>query len=480
MNEDLLNWFLVTLGAIVAFILAFAIGANDVANAIGTSVGSRALTIRKASIIAGIFEFAGCATMGSLVSSTLKSDIVDLDSFQNELQLFVLGMFCALLASTIWLLIATWFGLPVSTTQTIVGGILAFGIVENGVGGVSYITLINIVVSWATSPLLGGIISFCLFWLIKHTVLMSSDPKERSFQLLPAYSSFTLGILSLFIISAQSSYLSQLNEWWAILSSFVGVCTITWILVYFVAVPYLRRREEGSLEVQALLISTDPEDSESVRIEKAPPLLEKLDASESSLFSSNTTSQTKIVNRSGRFKVSDNGFAKENDPKEQYQVDFLKESKGFQDAEEVHQHREKEKKEENAANDKDLELHKKLAAAERQFIILMIISAAFVAFAHGANDVANSVGPFAAILEYKITGDINPNSQIPIYLILFGGIGIVIGLITFGYRVIETIGEKITKLTFTRGYSAQLGTSTTGSFEIPTYTCSHFMVFLTE
>eukprot|EP00027_Filamoeba_sp_ATCC50430_P017049 CAMPEP_0168577244 /NCGR_PEP_ID=MMETSP0413-20121227/20686_1 /TAXON_ID=136452 /ORGANISM="Filamoeba nolandi, Strain NC-AS-23-1" /LENGTH=197 /DNA_ID=CAMNT_0008610991 /DNA_START=30 /DNA_END=620 /DNA_ORIENTATION=- len=165
--------FLVTVGAFSAFILAFALVANDVSNALGTSVGSRALTFKQAAIIGAIFEFLGTVLMGAGVSDTLKSEVVNLESFRgNEMVIFVIGMFSSLVAASIWLMIATVVGLPVSTTQTIIGGLVGFGIVEKGFLGVSYQTIGNILLSWVVSPLLGGIISF-----LQHQVSSSNEIK---------------------------------------------------------------------------------------------------------------------------------------------------------------------------------------------------------------------------------------------------------------------------------------------------------------
>lgn len=368
-NLDTFSVVILTLGSFVAFILTYAIGANDVANALGTSVGSKAISLRNACILAGIFEFLGAAIMGSFVSGTLKGGIVDPNKFEGELEVFILGIFCALLASAIWLLIASFFGLPVSTTQSIVGGLVGFGLVEKGSSAVSSKTIINIIISWISSPILGGLLSFSLYWPIQKFILSKEDCNERSLKYFSLISTFTFIVLSLFIVSSQAKLFPELNQWYIILGSLVGVGAIAFVITHLVYIPYLKRRDV--LETSNLFPSTTSIDEES--------------------------------------------------------------------------------------NNENI----KLLEAEERFKLLMIITAVFVAFAHGANDVANAVGPFAAIVEYHLTRTIDPKAKVPIYIVIIGGVGIVIGLATLGYKVMQTVGEKITKLTYSRGYASQLGTALT-------------------
>ncbi len=334
------------LAVLAALYTAWGIGANDVANAMGTSVGSGAITFKQAILIAGIFEFAGAVLVGSHVTSTVRKGIVDPFAYAADPTIFVYGMVAALLAAGLWLTLASYLSLPVSTTHSIVGAILGFGIVSAGLGVVDWGTTGKIVMSWVTSPLLGAAAAFLVFTLIKVFILDKPDPVKATVRAAP------LLFYSAVLIMGMATLFKGLKN----LSLDFGL-------------------------VDAFLISSAI----------AVP------------FAAFATWRLKRVE---------------------------------------HDH---------------LTTHReKVQFVEKLFGFLQVATAATVAFAHGANDVANSIGPLAAVVGVLDAGGIVAQADVPLWVLVLGGVGIVIGLATYGWRVIRTIGEKITELTPTRGYSAEI------------------------
>jgi len=372
-------------GIPVAGAMAFAMGANDVSNALGTSVGSGALTIRQAVILGGIFEFLGTIIMGRFVTGTIKSGVLDVEAFAGEMDKFALGMFCALVAATAWLLIATYFSLPVSTTHTVVGGILGFGLVEKGLKAVKGWEMLRILGGWLLSPFLGTILSFLLFLSIHRSVLINDFPHERSIKLLPIFAALTMSILGVFILVSEAPLLKIPIPWWVNIIAFVVIFIVSGLIVKLAIVIRSRRKK----------LKKDDYDSSEDLIKNVP--YEEIGA-------------------------------------------------------------------EAPDTVEDINNDMTLKKAEENFKILMIIGAVIVAFAHGSNDVSNAVGPVAALWEYRNTGTISTDGDggnVPFWLLLLGGVGIVLGVGTLGHRVMKTVGEKITKLNHPRGFAAQLSTATT-------------------
>ncbi|PRP76454.1 phosphate transporter, partial [Planoprotostelium fungivorum] len=225
---------LLSVGGVFAFLMAFSIGANDFANALGTSVGSGAFTLKQAIILGSLFEFAGSVIMGQYVTSTIKTGLVNPESFKEEEVLFVLGMFCALISAVLWILLATYYKLPVSSTHSVVGGVLAFGLVQKGLNGPNWKALSRIVLSWFTSPLLGCSIAFALYYTVSRCVYVWKFPlswdwkraphtfANRAKKLLPFFAAFTAFILVIFIVDAEASRFHPLPFWAELL---IGLAT---------------------------------------------------------------------------------------------------------------------------------------------------------------------------------------------------------------------------------------------------------------
>ncbi len=337
--------------------MAWNIGANDVANAMGTSVGSGALTLARAVVLAGTFEFLGAVLVGSHVTATIRGKIVDVAAFgaggplgANGPLILALGMLAALMAAGLWLHLATFLSLPVSTTHSIVGALIGVGLVSFGMAGVHWAMLGRIVASWIVSPLLGGILAYLTFMVVRRRVLRSETPVQATREVAPYMvgTVITLIVLS-FIFNALKNVLSE----------------PPFILALAIALA-------SGLLAGALTLF-------GVRRRPAP-----VDA----------------------------------DP---------------------------------------------YAYVERTFASLQVITACYVAFAHGANDVANAIGPVAAVVNLTQNGftELATSVPVPRWILVGGGAGIVLGLGTFGYRVIATVGKDITEITPTRGFSAEFGTATT-------------------
>ncbi len=341
-----------SLAAAFGLFMAWGIGANDVANAMGTSVGSRALTLRQAIIVAAIFEFAGAVLAGGQVTQTIRKGIVDASSLSATPEILIYGMLASLLAAGVWLLVASYFGWPVSTTHSIVGAIVGFAVVGIGLTAVKWGKIGAIVASWVVSPLLAGAIAFVLFLSIQRLIFNAKDPFRNARRYVPFYI-FLVG----FVI-ALVTLLKGLKH--------IGLQVTTGQSYVIALVAGLVLMAVGWWRIRA--ISREP--------------------------------QTVA---------------------------------GFH-----------------------------FANVERVFGVLMIITACAMAFAHGSNDVANAIGPVAAVVGIVNSGgNLAQESPLPLWVLTVGAVGIVVGLVTYGQKVMATIGTRITDLTPSRGFAATLAAAAT-------------------
>ncbi|HXK55726.1 MAG: inorganic phosphate transporter [Gammaproteobacteria bacterium] len=327
--------------------MTWGIGANDVANAMGTSVGSGSITVKQAIVIAALMEFAGAYLAGGGVASTISKGIIDGKLFEPVPELLVMGMLAALLAAGVWLMVASFQGWPVSTTHTIVGAVVGIGVAAMGMDAVQWSKLGEIVASWFVSPVLGGIIGLLLMLSIQRLILNADDPIAQAKKWGPAYAFLVGWIVALVTLTKGLKH--------------VGL--------------HLTTLEGNILAVIAGVILA-------------------------------------FVGRMMMNRVK---------------IDTQK--------------------------DKDF----RFASVEKLFIPMMIFTGAAMAFAHGSNDVANGIGPMAAVINLINSGGVvAAKSPVAPWMLFLGGVGIVIGLATYGYKVMQTIGTKITELTPTRGYAATL------------------------
>jgi phosphate/sulfate permease len=392
----------------LGFYMAWNIGANDVANAMGTSVGSKALTLRRAVLIAAVLEFSGAFFVGSSVSETIQNGIIDPQVFQLDPTLFVLGMMGSLLATGALLQLASYLGLPISTTHAIVGAVIGFAVVIGGVDCVQWSKVGWISISWILSPLFSGLIAYGIFSLIQKKILCALNPIAAAQRLAPyfVFLCFTVASLSFLYQGLAQLHLDLRGDTALSISLSIGLAAalISFLLVQRISHPPLQL-SEGFQPYQA------------VSLEKALHHLQRVH-----LGNRNESYNEQISHVLAQVRKLSDAVKKE--------TPFCHSTIHYQGVEKI-------------------------------FVYLQILSACLIAFAHGANDVANAIGPIAAILHTLKTQTLAHASHIPSWLLAFGGGGIVIGLATWGWRVIETIGEKITELTPTRGFSAEFGAATT-------------------
>ena len=378
---------LIGLALVVCAYMAWNIGANDVANAMGTSVGSRALTLKQAVIIAAVFEFCGAFFAGDAVTDTVRKGILTVDFADGTVdavlsQDIAFGFIAAMMAAATWLTIATRMGLPVSTTHSIIGGILGVGLileVKHDTSLIDWEVVQKVVMSWVASPLMGGLIGFFSFMIIKKLILESENPIDRSRWLAPVLAFPTFFVLGLALqFKALKGFISR-------------AASEGWIENKY---DWLPVKEDGVFDPWA----------SNAWIPINSIMLAAFIGAVSSLV-------LYLVLR---------------------RIDINEEKRGFR-------------------------------GVERIFVWLQIITAAYVAFAHGANDRSNAIGPMAAVWQVlsSDTGELAAKADIPLWLILLGSAGIAIGVMTWGWRVMETIGKKITDITPTRGFAAEFGAATT-------------------
>lgn len=392
------------LAIVFGFYVAWNIGANDVANAVGTAVGSGALTLKRAVILGALFEFSGALFLGSNVAETIESGIVNPEFFRHDMMLYVYGMLAALLASGVWLQIATTFGWPVSTTHSIVGAVLGFGLATGSFEAIFWGELLSIFASWIISPLLGGGIAFFLFTIIRRKILYHPRPIVATKEMTPYLVFSMFFILSLIILFSglknMELHLSFVEAF--LIALLVGGLTslLSYFLVRNVGEKVLEEKKQLSPELV-------------VELKKAQKYLARVGGSASGEFHAKVEELAEEVNELAKRAVLEgNGSTSE---------------------------------------------YRKV---EKIFAYLQIVTAAFMAFAHGSNDVANAIGPVSAIINI-LNGKGIMETSVPRWLLLLGAVGIVIGLATYGWRVIETIGRKITELTPSRGFAAGFGAAIT-------------------
>lgn len=358
-----MDTIIICLAAAFGLYMAWNIGANDVANSMADAVGSKAISIRNAVIAAGICEFAGAVLVGAQVTNTVRKGIVDPSVLatlpgitpHDAAVIMVIGMSAALLSAAFWLNFSTLFGMPVSTTHSIVGAVAGFGLVAAGWSAVNWGKMGQIVASWFISPVAGGFLAYLIFIYISRSILGQEKPTKAAIKHMPYI---------VFVMSA-----------------------VVLLATIYKGLKHVIKNVDWLTDTRALILS--------------------LILSVVAAFVSKFYAQYKLK-------------GKEND-----------------------------------------KLGDQLEAVEQVFVPLVIISSCSVAFAHGANDVANSVGPLAAVVNILKTGVIDAKVPVPLWILALGGVGIVLGLGTYGYRVMMTVGTKITEITPSRGVAADIAATAT-------------------
>jgi len=349
-------FILIALTLLLGLYMAWNIGANDVANSMADAVGSKAISIKWAIVAAGVCELAGAVLVGSHVTDTVRKGIVSPDTFAANPEVLVLGMACALLAAAVWLHIATWMSMPVSTTHSIVGAVAGFGLIAVGSQGVEWGKMGQIVASWIISPVAGGVLAFIIFRLISRFVLGREKPVIAAVRIAPFIVFFTAVVVTLATVYKGLQHIIAERAPWltgnAALLLSLAIGTVAGVIAWIFIRRYLRDKHGRPLSEQLELV-------------------------------------------------------------------------------------------------------------ERIFAPMVVATSCCVAFAHGANDVANAIGPLAAIVDIVRSGTVQMRVDVPPWILVLGGIGIVLGLSTYGYRVMRTVGSKITHITPTRGVAADIAAMAT-------------------
>lgn len=343
--EPLLMITLIVAG-ILGFYMAWNIGSNDVANSMATAVGAKAITFKQAVIIAGVLNFVGAVFVGSHVTETIKGNIVNPEMIPSPTYM-LLGFLSSLLAASFFVMLSTWREMPVSTTHSVIGAMVGFGIIESGMTCINWSKLAEVAASWVLSPIIGAILAFLVFKGIVKLIFEREKPSEAAKVVGP-------GIIGLTIVLITSSLLMKTN-----LGMMFGITVKKALLIAVIC------------GILGMLIAM-------------------------------------VVLR----KIEIKG-------KNEYDI------------------------------------------VERIFRKLQIVTSCYVAFSHGANDVANAIGPVAGVFSIATTGVFNPRAEVPTFLLAIGGIGIAIGCVTWGHKVMKTLGYRITSLTNTRGFSVDFGAATT-------------------
>lgn len=586
-------WMLI-LGFIIAFVLAFSVGANDVANSFGTAVGSGVVTLKQACILASIFETVGSALLGAKVSETIRKGLIDVEMYNSTQGLLMAGSVSAMFGSAVWQLVASFLKLPISGTHCIVGATIGFSLVAKGQRGVKWSELIKIVMSWFVSPLLSGIMSGILFFLVRAFILRKADPVPNGLRALPVFYACTIGInlFSIMYTGAPLLGFDKLPLWGTILIS-VGCAVFCALFVWFFVCPRMKRKIEREIKSSP---SESPlmekknnlkEDHEETKmslgdVENGNPVSEvscttgplravveertvsfKLgdleEAPERERLPMDLKEETSIdgtingavqlpngnlvqfsqtvsnqINSSGHYQYhtvhKDSGLYKEllhklhlakvgdcmgdsgdkplrrNNSYTSYTMaicgmplDSFRAKEGEQKGEEMEtltwpnvDTKKRIRMDSytsycNAVSDlhseseMDMNVKAEMGLGDRKgssgsleewydqdkpevsllFQFLQILTACFGSFAHGGNDVSNAIGPLVALYLVYETEDVSTKMATPIWLLLYGGVGICIGLWVWGRRVIQTMGKDLTPITPSSGFSIELASALT-------------------
>lgn len=350
MNIDII---VLSIAALIGLYVAANIGANDLANAMGTSVGSGSVTLKQAVWISIIANLLGAMLAGGHVTNTISKGMIDPGLLADAPNNLMLGMFAALISAGLWVHLATYFGLPVSTTHAIVGAVVGFGIISVGAGAVSWGKIITIAVSWIISPATGALAAASIFYFTEKKIMSVRDPYAAAIHYAPALIFLVALVLILsFIFKGLKNLHLEIGFFYTVLltipcAALLGLFGRRWV----------RRQVQLKCELRPGQVVNSP--------------------------------------------------------------------------------------------------------VECVFAQLQVFTACYVAFAHGANDVANAIGPLAAIFSVVKTKSVALQVEVPLWMLFMGGIAVGGGLIAFGARVMETIGKNITEMTPIRGFCAQFGAATT-------------------
>lgn len=426
-NRDLWGTYvhLVVLGALAAFAMAWSIGANDVANSFGTSVGAKTITLWQACIIAAIFEFVGAISLGGQVAKTIAGSITSPSYFQSQPEVFMYGMFCALVSAATMVTVATYFSAAVSTTHSIIGAVLGFGLVYGGADAIvwnqtidefPYRTgVVTVFMSWFIAPVSSAIVGALWYILNRTFILRAPNSTDRALWSLPVLALITVFINIFFVLYKGAGKELKWDKDGHKAAWVAAIVAAAAALLCVPAVFWLKRKAANALAAA-----------------ERPVKDTELEAGKQVDSGSTSGSEEAPKGFFGRVKAQ------------------LKYSLNADVHEDV------DKDETVAAMHANAEVFP--PATEQVFKYLQVFTACCVSFAHGANDVANAIGPFAGIWYVYNNYNVSSNADTPKWILALGGFGIVVGLGTYGYNIIKVLGVQLAKMTPSRGYCAELAT----------------------
>lgn len=456
----MIGTLLVAIGAVIAFILAFAIGANDTANSFGTSVGSKVLTLHQAYVLASIFETLGACLLGHQVTDTMRKGVVDLEVltrdylnernatvadveiFENLGTLIMLGQIAILTGCGVWMLLATAFKLPVSTTHSIVGATIGFALVAQGIDIIKWTKVYNIFISWVASPLLSGLMSVIIYSSLDHLVLRRKEPLHSGIRVLPVlyFICFSFNVFAIVYNGPSFLYLDRLTFTQCLMIS-CGIGLVVALVFAFFLAPYLKdhilskelleitgkqrhghhhdkngsKRKEMELEEgngKFIEMKTNDDQQKAALLDQPTIVV--------STCSSNGDSSSSFANPKNTIRPSSSlaSFFRSCKPED--------------------------------------------PQASRLFSLLQVMTACFGGFAHGGNDVSNAVAPLVSLVLTVFHGSAaSKEMSTPWYILLYGSAGMCLGLWVLGHRVIYTVGENLTKITPASGFAVEFGAAVT-------------------
>lgn len=407
---------LMIMGAVIAFILAFAIGANDTANSFGTSVGSKVVTLYQAYMLASFFETLGAVLIGHKVTDTMRKGVIDIDQYENKTAELLYGQISILSGCGAWMLLATFFKLPVSTTHSIVGATIGFSLVVSGTEGIHWHKILRIFASWIVSPLLSGVVSICFFVLVDHLVLRKSNPLRSGLLVLP-FLYLVAVAFNVFAIVFEGSEFLHFNDLslWTVLGASLGLGTLTAVIVAVVFVPYLRKKI-----IAESAVDSAPSTANSVE-------LGSVAQSKAALLEYDHKQQTKLSGCSNGSHAANAVAPSASTPK----ASFFRSHKPED------------------------------PQAAKLFSFLQVMTACFGGFAHGGNDVSNAIAPLVSLWAIYSTQSSAQEMHTPWFLLFYGAFGMCVGLWLLGHRVIYTVGENLTKITPPSGFAIEFGAAVT-------------------
>uniref|UniRef100_A0A914HHD8 Phosphate transporter n=1 Tax=Globodera rostochiensis TaxID=31243 RepID=A0A914HHD8_GLORO len=429
----------IIVGFLIAFVLAFAIGANDTANSFGTSVGSRVLTLQQAYLLASIFETLGAALLGYQVTDTMRKGVMDLSIYEGREKELMLGQIAVLTGCGAWLLIATFFKMPVSTTHSIVGATIGYSMLLHGTDGIRWAKVTKIFASWFVSPILSGCVSILIFLFLDHAVLRRSRPLHCGLLLLP-FLYFVCVSVNVFAITYEGSHYLGFDKWplWSVVTLSVGsglvVMLVTRLFVVSRLKRYILEHTIGSELSAEQHIGLDKNLDGVMTAQPPKNLSEGKTALLGKGKAEGNGNEPSVKGKTPNGEMAQSAFGSASIRPASSVLSFFRSSKPED------------------------------PYASKLFIFLQVLTACFSGFAHGGNDVSNAIAPLVSLYTIYDEGSVLQKGDTSVYLLLYGAAGMCVGLWLLGHRVIYTVGENLTRITPPSGFSIEFGTALTVLF----------------